>query len=470
MNITYNCHSISEFNQHIAFEFNNIENVELKIILALSDLLEGPKEYEENFINNSLAYLKEHYLLTKSVWKVLLKLNEELPHFIDELSIGEMGFGMENKSHRQYGIKEFFKLINLLYQNFTMEETINYIGLFIRGFDTKKHVFSIENLRNHSQYLKSIKSEDSINDNEITYFRHRFFKHNQTTEIMKNTSQAYLLYLEPITEKNEMCLKYCLDNISSLLMCAPKDSVNSLIKIYTAYRKYTNEKFITSKGLIEIKNKKIEEKDNIIITRLLLELDNMMIYNSMQEKITICLLKLLNSYKNNIKQGMNKLNDIKDCIGKRKNIEILKQLYVENKLNLKNLLTLNNSWEQADVIRGKNIKYKDYDIDLQIGNYYFYQIKDSHQLHEEGQCQSHCVYTYDKDCIDENAIIISMQDKQSNRVSTIRLKKENKALMFFKQKKIWSLAENRRRYNKNCSIEEKKVVNTYFKNIKDNLR
>ena len=66
-------------------------------------------------------------------------------------------------------------------------------------------------------------------------------------------------------------------------------------------------------------------------------------------------------------------------------------------------------------------------------------------------------------------IIVSMKDSKGNRVSTIRLQRQGKISKFFKRKQIWSLAENRKRFNKSCSVEEKAAAKLYFQQIQNKL-
>jgi len=90
MELTQTTILLNNFNKAVTFHRDEIKEKELKIILALSDLLEEPNDYEENFINKSLKYLKENYALDKSVWKVLLKLYDEIPNFLKYYPIGKI--------------------------------------------------------------------------------------------------------------------------------------------------------------------------------------------------------------------------------------------------------------------------------------------------------------------------------------------------------------------------------------------
>lgn len=459
---------------YLPYQFKEIMTPELKIILALSDLLDEPNEFEPHFINDSLSYLKENYGLTKGVWKVLLRLNNIIPDFTDKLSTWKLRNYYTDA--RPYDIKYFFLTIHLLYQHFTIEETIDYIGLFVETFDTKKHSFSRTNLAIHAKYLKSIKSEDSISDHDITFLVSRMFKHRDISQLLSDAKRTYSIYSKPPTDKNKIYLPNCLNTISPLLGEEPTDYLAAFEELIKVYTKYTNEDFLTLKGLLEIKNKTIEEMDYVIVNRLLLALEKSQQYNLVHQQITICLIKLLDSYSNNVIRGIEKIHDIEDFVCGLNNMDNLVELLLKNNLNLKALLTLCNNWEKQSVTIGENIFYQNYNIEAKVGNYNFEQIKNSHELYREGKAQGHCVYThYQSNCTTGNTIIVSMKDRQGNRVSTIRLLKQEqsvpKILKLFKTKKThsWYLVENKKRFNKSCSTEEKAAANAYFKEIKDRL-
>lgn len=493
----YISHTIEHFNQQVVIESNKIENIELKIILALSDLLNIPKEYDSNFINNSLLYLKEHYYLSNSVWKVLLKLNEKVPDFIHTLSnwndvdaisyVGKnllrfndmyykIGFN-ENRfynSNREYNISKLFKLIHLMCQHFSIEDSTAYVGLFIKEFDTKQSVFSICNLSIQSEYLKSIKSPDRINNISINFFRYMF---TNLDTIYFDLKILHILGEEIINLKMKK-IPTIFNNhfrwLSSIFKkigipyTNPLENFNDLMCVYN---KYTKEESINYKGLLEIRNQSIEAKDHEVLTLLFKELDKSADYNILTSNITICFLKLIHSYQNNVLQGLQKLHDLHDYTRNLENNPSMQALYHEQKFNLKNLLELSHKWEKKDVYRSEKVVYRNYNIDCNIGNYQFEQIKDSHELHEEGQTQSHCVYTYNNACINQETIIISMKDQKFNKISTIQLTKESKKFKLFtrKSKNIWYLVENRKRFNKDCNTEEKVAANEYFEIIKHKL-
>lgn len=495
MKTTHTTHLLDIFNAQVALEFNQIENIELKIILALGDLLEEPNEHEENFINKSLGYLKEHYYLTKSVWKVLLKLEQEVPNFIDKLSKWENltyihyngmdilnGFnetcyqiGFDDyklfNSNREFNIFKLFKLINLMCQHFTIEQVTNYVGLFVKDFDNKKSSFSPNNLYNQSLHLKTIEADDRIYNNSINFFINTFSLLDNINFNLKSLHFAGLdLKYDRFKNTNKFVMN-CLNNSFLRMNITHINSLEKYQTIMNTYHKYTNEEFISAKGLLEVRNKPIIDDEQKTFALLFKLLDKSHNLNLIKYKTTICLLKLISSYENNVIKGLEKLTDLNDYVINLNNIVDIEYLLLENRLDLKNLLALSHNWEKQGISRGEKIVYKDYGIDCNIGDYKFEQIKNSHDLHEEGKTQSHCVYHYNQQCEKEKSIIISMKDLNSNRISTIRLAKENIVKIFFKRKNknIWYLAENRKRFNNSCNIDEKIAANKYFAIIKDKL-
>jgi hypothetical protein len=493
MHITHTTYLINQFNEQVTAQLSEIEHKELKIILALSDLLEEPNHYEENFINNSLAYLKQNYGLTKSAWKVLLNLYDEIPDFINKLSTWEnltyidynggdtLNFYHElmytisigkyklHNSNREYNLTKLFSLISLLCENFTIEDSTAYVGLFIKEFDNKKSPFSINNLYTHSEYLENNNIEDRITNMEVNLFIHLLSLHDNLYPTLKSLSQVYLDYTDSKRSKNKTFINNCLETLFNRMEIPYTDLLTTFTHIVDTYKKYTKENFITYKGLLELRKQTIEKTDHPIINLLLSQLDKSATYNLIQQQTTIEFVKLIHTYKDNVIRGLEKRNDLYDYVTNIHNMAAIQELCLNNKLNLKTLLTLTNNWEKQGESRGEKKQFKNYNIDLAIGTYKFYQIKDNHQLHEEGKAQSHCVYTYNKRCLEDNTIIVSMKDQTGNRISTIRLSTEGTISKFFKRKKIWYLAENRKRFNRSCSDQEKAAAHAYFQQIKERL-
>jgi hypothetical protein len=491
MQLTETTILLNNFNQIVNYHRDEIQEKELKIMLALSDLLEEPDEYEENFINKSLQYLKEKYALDKSVWKVLLKLHDEIPNFAETLSnweepgyIGYAGyidsiyrlapFNCEfpikyyglSENLRQYNLRKVFYFIGLLCKNFTIEKTSEYIGLFIKEFDTRKSPFSMNNLEKMSKDLKE-KGEENISTYNINMF---FSQFNRQNNLYYTLRKLYYYYHEiKLLKKgsNINNIKTSLEWTFNRMNIPYTDALETFNNIISSYEKYTDKEFIRYQGLIDIKNQFISSEDQDNINYLLKELDKSEKYNEVQTQVFIELIKLTNRYNDNVLKGIDKREIISDYLGVTE--DFIQKAATENDFSLHNLTTWSNEWHKKGESRGKKEELPIYNIDMTLDGYVFEQIKDSHKLHEEGKTQSHCVYIYKEKCITGKSIIISMKNNKGERVSTIRLAKENKVIRFLREKEIWYLAENRKRFNKKCSKEEQEVAKKYVSLINDKI-
>jgi hypothetical protein len=245
------------------------------------------------------------------------------------------------------------------------------------------------------------------------------------------------------------------------------DALETFNNIISSYEKYTDKEFIRYQGLIDIKNQFISSEDQDNINYLLKELDKSEKYNEVQTQVFIELIKLTNRYNDNVLKGIDKREIISDYLGVTE--DFIQKAATENDFSLHNLTTWSNEWHKKGESRGKKEELPIYNIDMTLDGYVFEQIKDSHKLHEEGKTQSHCVYLYKEKCITGKSIIISMKNNKGERVSTIRLAKENKVIRFLREKEIWYLAENRKRFNKKCSKEEQEVAKKYVSLINDKI-
>lgn len=487
MQINYSTSLINNFNQELKIQIESIEEKELKILLALSDILVNPKEEENDFINKSLIYLKDNYALNKSVWKVLLKLHDEVPNFAENLSHWQepeyVGYsGKSRYSHflitypidnygigenlREYNLKKLFNFIGLLCKNFGIEEATAYIGLFFKEFDTQKSPYSINNLYELSKKLIAEEKDERISWYSVNFFCEKFYLTNTIYYTLRKLHYMYIdqkfgkkLYKDYIPRSLEFVFEHMEIPYTSSL-----DTFKSIIN---SYKKYTFEEFITYKGLMEIKNKKILCEDSKNISYLLKELEKSQKYNDTQNQLCISLIKLVKKYEHDVIKGIDKRDILNDYIGR--STDYLKKVDDGEEINLKNLLAWSNNWHEKGESKGEKKEFKVYNINKKIGNYIFEQIIDNHQLHEEGKSQSHCVYSYQNDCLKQTTIIVSMKDTKGKRLSTIRLKKRKNIVFSLRKKTIWELVENRKKFNKACSIEEKRVAKEYFELIKNKL-
>lgn len=491
MQLTQTTILLNNFNQIIDYHIEEIQEKELKIILALSDLLEEPDEYEENFINKSLQYLKENYALDKSVWKVLLKLYDETPNFAEILSDWEepgfVGYdsylnstyrlaffrvGYPIKQYdlglhiREYNIRKVFYFIGLLCKQFTIEDVSKYVGLFIKEFDIKKSPFSMNNLYQLSKDLKE-KGEDNISLYNMNMLASQF---NYQNNLYYTLRKLYYYYHEIKELKKGQNINFLRNNLELTFgrMNVPyTDALETFNSIVFSYNKYTNEEFISYKGLIEIRNKTIDKEDQDNINYLLQEFDKSEKYNEVQSQVFIELIKLVNRYSDDVLKGIDKRQIIGDYLGQSE--DFIQKAATENDFSLNHLTAWSNEWHKKGESRGKKEEFPIQDIDMTLDGYMFEQIKDSYKLHEEGKTQSHCVYSYKGRCMTGESIIICMKNSKGERVSTIRLAKENKVIRFFKKKETWYLAENRKRFNKQCSKEEHEIAKRYVGLIKDRI-
>jgi hypothetical protein len=492
MSLTHTTILLNNFNNVVTRHIDEIQEKELKIILALSDLLEEPDEYEDNFINKSLKYLKENYALDKSVWKVLLKLYEEIPDFCEVLSdweepgyagyVGDVSpiykFAYFNcrypiKNHdigkdiREYNIKKLFYFIGLLCKHFSTDESSAYIGLFIKEFDIKKSPFSINNLIEFSKRLRE-NGEGNISTYNMMIFSQYFNMQNNLYFTLRKLYYYYFEIKYPQKWNNKENFKIIMEFTFNRMNIQYTNVLETFHSIIASYKKYTNEEFISYKGLIELKSKTIALEDKININYLLTEFDKSEKYNEVQSQVFIELIKLVHKYNDNVLKGIDKREIIHDYLGQSN--DFIKKAATENDFSLNNLISWSNEWHKKGESRGKKEEFQVHDIDMIIDNYVLEQIKDSHQLHEEGKTQSHCVYTYKSRCLKNQTIIISMKNNKGERVSTIRLEKGNKVLSFFKKKQTWYIAENRKRFNKTCSTKEKEVAQKYFSLIQEKIK
>ena len=200
--------SLSKFNQELILKRKEIIEQELRIVLSLSDLLEQKNEYNGEFIKQSLIYLKEKHGLTKSVWHVLLRLNELIPNFTEKLSnwktelhapiepqdycllkiCTHVGKHELANSKRVHNINKLFLVINELVKNLGLEQACAAVGLIIPLFDTKSSSFSINNL---NILRKTLEDRNQIDFIQITYLESLFYRCNALSYCFQRLNVFY---------------------------------------------------------------------------------------------------------------------------------------------------------------------------------------------------------------------------------------------------------------------------------------
>lgn len=492
MNLTHTQLLLLDFNKIVQEKTESIEEKELKILYALSDLLEEQNLYEENFVSKSLEYLKTNYGLNKSVWKVLLKQYDQIPDFLEKIStrvftefensthyhkieeydlgyaINELQYG---NSPRQYCVQKLFYLIQVVNKHFTIDQTCDYLGLFIKELDNKKCGYSMSRLYELGQNLKEEGNPMFVYD--YNRFSYMFFSMNTLYRTLKSLYYRYLEFSENIEPYKKVNIKHKQNFVDGLkrnfkeINISYDDPIEKFKSIVNAYRKYTNEKFLNYKGLLEIKNKMIEKEDQENIGYLMQEFNKSERQNQVLEKSYIEITKHILSYKDNIEKGIEKREIIHDYLSSPHYIE---KMFTENDFSIDKILQWSNEWHISTINmnRGEKEDFFNYNINKKIDNYIFEQIIDSHRLHEEGKSQNHCVYTYKSRCVEGKTIIVCMKDTNLKTIATLRFQKENK-FNFFKKQSEWVFAENKKRFNKSCTLEEQEVANKYFLSIKNQL-
>lgn len=478
-------------NQLYAFEQELLQHVqedkekELRILFALSDLL--PESSENNncrdYIQTSLQYLKHHYGLSKSAWLALLMLNEKIPYFTEKLSCFD-SFNYQDdysyqsvrdrvklnhicpvdslpfiKNQRHYHIQKLFTLLSDLSAHFGLEGACKYIGLFGFEFDTRESCFSILRLRELNQ-----QGYENLTSSTVHTFWNRFEGAYCLPPILRNLSWYYsYVHYQPDFKVNIRKL------VSHFLDFIKVDTTEPMVfffdVIYT-YQKYTHYSFLSFDGLLDIQSQKIEHVDAEKINFLLQYFGDYKIYHQAFQKVTIELVRLISRYEHNFDKGLDKLTELTDYM--YRSTDFKTKLIQEKDLSLTRLLQWSNQWHIKGESRGEFKPFSHHAIDLILKDYRFEQIKNNYELHEEGQKQSHCVYSYEKDCLEGKAIIVSMKDMLGKRVATLRFQKKTQKGLF--EKNLWFLAEKRKRFNRNCTPEETLAAQCYFDEIKHQLK
>lgn len=498
MNLTHAQFQLAEFNNLVKTKTESIQEKELKILYSLSDLLEEQNLCELDFVNKSLEYLKDNYGLNKGVWKVLLNLYDQIPNFLDKLSKRvftefistihynkieeyDLGYAVDEYGHadnpRQYCMKKLFYLIRLLNKNFSIEQTCDYVGIFIKELDNKKCEYSMGRLHETGKNINNGGLYITIYD--YNRFAFMFFSMNSLYRTLKGLYYRYLELIENIEpykkdlKKNKEIFIRSLKRNFEEIQISYDDPIEKFKSILSSYQKYTNEKFLNYKGLLEIKNKQIDKEDKENIGYLIQEFDKSERQNQVLEKVYIEITKYILSYKNKIEKGIEKREILHDYLSSN---HFKEKIFTENDFSINKILQWSNEWHVNGESRGEKELFVNYNINKTIDNYIFEQILDSHILHEEGRAQNHCVYSYKSRCVEGETIIVSMKDINLKRIATLRFQKETrfKKLIKFKlfkneSKSEWQFAENKKRFNKSCTHEEQGVANKYFLAIKEQL-
>jgi hypothetical protein len=480
---TYNP-ELERFNQELNQAVNIQKEKEIDILFALNDILPENIAQDCDFVQSSLNYLKEYYGLSKGGWQVLLKLYEKIPDLKEQLStldniyyfpdyydkykfirdkislnhIGPIGNLPFYATGREYHLQKFFNLISLLSSHLGLDNTVKYIGLFLSQFDTGESVFSINRL-----YQLRKQGHENLTNSIVNFFAWRLEALHRIHPVLRRISwrYAYIQYKLDGSKNHR-------ENIINLINYLKIDTDNPADFFFDwvhTYQKYTDKPFLSFNGLTDIQNQIIQDDEQHYTIRLLDYFHTYHKYNDSSQKVLIEMVKFISQYENNFEKGLDKLFVISDYLSRSN--DFTEKLVNEDNFSLNRLLQWSNQWHVKGESRGEFKEFKDYNIDLNIDNYSFEQIKNNYELHEEGVKQSHCVYSYEKDCLENNAIIVSMKDSTGKRVSTLRFKK-NTIKEFFK-KTSWSFAENRKRFNRNCTVDEKAIAEQYFKQIKKNL-
>lgn len=474
--------SLNLFKEELVSREKEINEKELKIILSLSDLLDFPQKNENDFIKESLIFLKENHRLTKSVWHGLLKLNDLVPDFTHKLSCWntQLESSFESRdylikvyipiekcglavSKRVQNINKLFHLIDILVKNFGLDIACDSIGLLVPLFDTQRSPFSINNLNK----IKNT-SDTEINYGQIYLLENYYFYWYTIPMPLKSLTYFYQDKDKNKSYRNlalEKSLKRNLDDIG-----LPTDNIlETFNKVVSTYKKYTQEDFISYNGLIEIKTREIAKEDKEIITALLKNFDEPEFSSLAYQKIIVEFIRLTNKYNNDVLKGIEKRSFLIDYVTRSQDIKV--RLKNQSDFRLNDLLTWSNKWHMTGDSRGEKIEFKKHDINLTHKGYIFEQLTNSHQLHEEGVMQSHCVYSYTKDCESGQYVIVSMKGLKGKNISTVCFEKREKSSLFFSRKKssIWTIQQNRKKLNKSCSPEEQAIVEDYFNLIESRL-
>lgn len=484
------------FHNKMAFfqlELNQIANEnkesELEILFALNDLF--PESFSENtdFVQSGLSYLKHHYGLSKAGWQVLLKLNSKIPDFTERLSKFETitlcGWGGIDKKEklrnqislnhscpvgdlpfiqnlRPYNLQKIFSLISTLSANFGVDGTCRYIGLFISEFDTRESAFSINTL-----YDLHRAEHENLPTQRVNTFSGRLENIYRLPHVLKRLSWHYVYTNHNLYPNYDV--KQSTIQLLNFLKIQTDEPMHFFFDLIYTYQKYTPHSFLSFDGIQDIQSQiqaqTIEADDQYFIDFLLTRFQNYQHYNESLSKVTIELVRLASQYEHNVDKGLDKLEILTDYLNRSEDFQT--KLMQEKDFSLNKLLQWSNQWHVKGESRGELKEFENYQIDRDFQNYRFEQIKNTHELHEEGHKQSHCVYSYEKDCLKGETIIVSMKDVSGKRISTLRFQKSSRKALF--KKTSWSFVENRKRFNHNCNSEEKQVAQEYFNQIKHHL-
>lgn len=470
--------NLVQFENFMLEQHNIIEEKEIHILFALSDLL--PESFSENdFTRNSLIYLETNFNLTKGVWKVLLQLYDKVPYFVDILSHWKLDIPFYHSEdtwlhtrtpcdnlpyyfdNRKKSIQELFSFLNELVPHLSSAEICDLIPLISDKFDYPDSSFYSKKIKEYSTNVPRFKNY---------IFRYFMYQTNTLNYRLKNLSdkinypQKRYIPKDKVVYYNELSNRLQRIDIKT---SNPQETISTILDIV---KKYTNHPFPSYLGFEELKKVSVLESEYHIVQSILKAYDESYHINKANNKLYVYFLKLIYSYKDNLSTGCDKIGDLYDYTG------MSNDFYVKAKENpnfkLKDLLTWSNHWhlygEHIQPFAGKREEFKKFNVNHSLSGYDFIQITNNHDLYLEGKSQQHCVFTYNKSCLNNDTIIVSMKDQNQKTVSTLRFKIVYKKWFFRKNKPSHlKFMENRKKLNKPCSEHEKLIAEQYFKIIEN---
>lgn len=469
---------LKSFQDNLLSQSHIIEEKEVHILFALSDLL-PEQSNNDDYIKNSLSFLKTNFNLTKGVWKVLLKLYDKIPNFTIILS----DWGKETPfttslrltkemwmhtfiphpnlpfyfEHRKNSIQSLFLIIDSLLSHISTEEICEIMPLISKSFDYKQSPFYTKNLINNNITKHQIKILDSFFPKFGLYYTLKNISDNFYYPFNRSTPKNYNAYI------NNLILRLGKLDIESTPFNAKE--IQSLT--IETYNKYTQYPYPAYQGFEEIKKTIVNEDDKFIIDILLKTYEKSFQTSQAHFQAYIYLMKIFCQNKN----AFNKFDQITDYL------YMSNDYYLKFEKNpnykIKDLFTWCNYWhnngEHLQDFIGEKKEFKNFDINHQIEDYNFVQITNNYDLYLEGKNQKHCVFNYKEACL-KDTIIVSMRDKEGNITSTLRFQSyPQKSFLFIKNKTKIELVENRKKMNKECSVYEKQIAKQYFNLIRDKV-
>jgi hypothetical protein len=477
--------TIEAFQQNLLTQVNIIEEKEVQILSALSDLIPINLD-DSDFIKNSLQFLDTNFNLTKGVWKILLKLYDKVPNFVDILSHwkllkpdylsedcwlhiniphSNLPFYFENRKH---SIQKLFVFINSLLSHFSVDAICELAPLISEKFNYIESPFSRENIDNPNLIFNP-----NFRFNPFTY-RNFMYQLNVLDYRLKNISDKFY-YPFNRTPKNK---DIYLDSLSirlNKLGIKSSNIIETQFQIFKTYGKYTNHPYPSYQGFEEIKKCTYHEDDEYILTNLIECYENSFSRSQASYKFFIHLFKIIYQYKDNLEKGFSKIRDIDDYFS-MSNDYFLKFKKFPN-FKTKDLLMWSNDWHingehinPFNSFNGQKKQFKNFNINHSIRTYKFIQITNNHDLYLEGKNQKHCVFNYENQCLLNKTIIVSMRDNNNVIISTLRFQLKHKKSIFTKNTKYFiTFEENRKIRNVNCSQQEQSIANEYFDYLKKKI-